>query len=58
MSDSQSHLPLSGVIVLDLTLAREVRCETPGPGEHNEEVLNWLGISTEEQARLKAASIV
>jgi crotonobetainyl-CoA:carnitine CoA-transferase CaiB-like acyl-CoA transferase len=36
-------------------LPRKLRCETPEPGQHNVDVLNWLGYSQEQQAKLKAA---
>ncbi len=96
---SQPHLPLSGVIVLDLTLARAgptcvrhladwgadvIRVEPPSSGGEdvvgrrngsdfqnlhrnkraiqlnlkNAEVLNWIGISNDEQAKLKAAGAI
>ena len=39
-------------------MQRKLRCETPEPGQHTEEVLNWIGISKDEQATLKAAGAI
>ena len=39
-------------------MPRKLRCETPEPGQHTEEVLNWIGISKDEQATLKAAGAI
>ena len=39
-------------------LPRKLRCEFPEPRHHTEEVLNWIGLSKDEQARLKAASAI
>jgi crotonobetainyl-CoA:carnitine CoA-transferase CaiB-like acyl-CoA transferase len=36
-------------------MPRKLRSETPEPGQHTQEVLTWIGISKDEQAKLKAA---
>jgi formyl-CoA transferase len=38
-------------------LAREIRSPTPEPGEHTDEVLQWLGYSREEAAKLRATGV-
>jgi hypothetical protein len=35
-------------------MPRKLRCETPEPGQHNEEVLGWLEYSREKQTRFEA----
>jgi crotonobetainyl-CoA:carnitine CoA-transferase CaiB-like acyl-CoA transferase len=39
-------------------MPRKLRCETPEPGQHTEEILNWVGVSKDEQAKLKAAGAI
>ena len=39
-------------------MPRKLRCETPEPGQHTAEVLNWIGVSKDEQAKLKAAGAI
>jgi crotonobetainyl-CoA:carnitine CoA-transferase CaiB-like acyl-CoA transferase len=38
-------------------LPREIRSPTPEPGEHTDEVLQWLGYSREDAEKLRAAGV-
>jgi crotonobetainyl-CoA:carnitine CoA-transferase CaiB-like acyl-CoA transferase len=39
-------------------LPREIRSATPEPGQHTDEVLQWLGYSREEMQKLRVAGVV
>jgi formyl-CoA transferase len=37
---------------------KKLRCETPTPGQHTTDVLNWIGVPADEQSKLKAAGAI
>ena len=39
-------------------MPKKLRCETPTPGQHTTDVLNWIGVSADEQSKLKAAGAI